>query len=160
MAVSHARSLTEPSGGKKKKYYRKRKKAWLGREPAKTTIGETKVKKVRVRGGNYKFKALKIEYANVFDPKTGKFVEGGIAEQARQVLENLKAVLEAAGTDFSHVVKSTVYLSDIRNFSAFNEVYAEFFPEMPPARSAFQVAALPLGAMIEIEMIAEVEEAY
>jgi len=72
MGVSHARSLTKPSGGKKKKYYRKRKKAWIGREPAKTTVGETKIKKVRVRGGNYKFKALRIEYANVLDPKTGK----------------------------------------------------------------------------------------
>lgn len=94
------------------------------------------------------------------DPETGKFVEGGIAEQTRQVLKNLQAVLDAAGTNFSKVIKSTVYLSDIRNFSAFNDVYAEFFPEMPPARSAFQVAALPLGAMVEIEMIVEVDEAF
>lgn len=72
MAISHERSLTKPSGGKKKKYYRKKKKAWLGREPSKTTIGETKVKRIRVRGGNYKLRALKVEYANVLDPKTGK----------------------------------------------------------------------------------------
>ncbi len=92
------------------------------------------------------------------DPSTGKLVEGGIAEQTRQVMENLRAVLEAAGTDFSKVVKSTVFLSDINNFSQMNEVYTEYFAVEPPARSAFQVAALPLGAMVEIEMVALVEQ--
>lgn len=90
------------------------------------------------------------------DPATGKFVEGGIKEQTRQVLKNMKAVLNEAGTDFPQVIKALVLLDDIKNFADFNEVYAEFFPSNPPARSAFQVAALPLGAMVEIEMIAEV----
>ena len=89
-----------------------------------------------------------------FDPTTGKLIDGGIKEQTRQVMENLKAVLEAAGTDFSRVVKATVFLSDINDFSQLNEVYGEYFPADPPARSAFQVAALPLGAKVEIEMIA------
>ena len=92
------------------------------------------------------------------DPSTGKLVEGGIAEQTRQVMENLRAVLEAAGTDFSKVVKSTVFLGDMNNFAAMNEVYAEFFAGEPPARSTFQVAALPLNAMVEIEMVALVEQ--
>lgn len=92
------------------------------------------------------------------DPSTGKLVEGGITEQTRQVMENLRAVLEAAGTDFSKVVKSTVFLSDINNFSQMNEVYSEYFTVEPPARSAFQVAALPLGALVEIEMVALVEQ--
>ncbi len=88
------------------------------------------------------------------DPTTGVFVEGGIAEQTTQVLKNVQAVLKAAGSDMNHAVKATVFLSDIANFKAFNEVYASFFPENPPARSAFQVAALPLNALVEIEMIA------
>jgi len=88
------------------------------------------------------------------DPATGKLVEGGIQEQTRQVLENLKAILTAARTDFSKVVKSTVFLQDIKNFAGFNLVYAEYFPSEPPARSTFEVGALPLGAMVEIEFIA------
>ena len=90
------------------------------------------------------------------DPAVGKLIEGGIQEQARQVMANLSAVLKAAKTDFSRVVKATVFLDDINNFAEFNEVYSEYFPSDPPARSAFQVAALPLGAMVEIEMIATV----
>ena len=88
------------------------------------------------------------------DPVSGKFVEGGIREQVRQVMANLSAVLKAAGTDLSKVIKATVFLNDINNFNEFNEVYGEYFPSDPPARSAFQVAALPLDAMVEIEMIA------
>ena len=91
------------------------------------------------------------------DPAVGKLIEGGIQEQTRQVMSNLSAVLEAAGTNFSRVVKATVFLSDINEFTRFNEVYSEYFPSNPPARSAFQVAALPLGAMVEIEMTATVE---
>ena len=87
------------------------------------------------------------------DPTTGKFVEGDIKKQTRQVMENLKAILAAAGTDFSKVVKTTVYFNDINDFKQFNEVYAEYFPSEQPARSAFEVATLPLGATIEIEMI-------
>jgi 2-iminobutanoate/2-iminopropanoate deaminase len=88
------------------------------------------------------------------DPGSGKIVEGGIREQARQVMANLSAVLEAAGSGLSNVIKATVFLDDIKNFADFNEVYSEYFPSDPPARSAFQVAALPLGAMVEIEMLA------
>ena len=89
-----------------------------------------------------------------FDPATGKLMDGDIKEQTRQVMENLRAILEAAGTDFSRVVKATVFLADINDFSQLNEVYGEYFQADPPARSAFQVAALPLGAKVEIEMIA------
>jgi 2-iminobutanoate/2-iminopropanoate deaminase len=88
------------------------------------------------------------------DPATGKMVEGGTTAQARQIMENLRAILEAAESDFSKVVKVTVYLSDIKDFADFNEVYSEYFPADPPARSAFQVAALPLEALVEIEMVA------
>jgi 2-iminobutanoate/2-iminopropanoate deaminase len=88
------------------------------------------------------------------DPKTGKMVAGGIEKQARQVLENLKAILEAAGSDLSKVLKATVFLDDISTFAQVNEIYAEYFPEAQPARSAYQVGALPLGALVEIELIA------
>ncbi|NNG00825.1 MAG: RidA family protein [Desulfobacteraceae bacterium] len=88
------------------------------------------------------------------DPVSGQLVDGGIQAQTRQVMKNLSAVLEEAGTKFSRVVKATVFLADINNFSAMNEVYATYFPTDPPARSAFQVAALPLNAMVEIEMVA------
>lgn len=88
------------------------------------------------------------------DPATGNLVEGGIQEQTRQVLKNLQAVLEAAGAGLDSVMKSTVFLQDMAEFTLMNEVYAEFFPDEPPARSAVQVAALPLGARVEIEAIA------
>ncbi len=88
------------------------------------------------------------------DPATGKMVEGGIEEQTRRVLENCRAVLAAAGTDFDRVVKTTVFLADIGDFATVNGIYSEFFPSEPPARSAFQVGALPLGARVEIEMVA------
>jgi len=92
------------------------------------------------------------------DPATGKLVEGGIQAQTRQALTNLAAVLEAAGSDLAHVVKTTVFLQDIGEFKAMNEVYATFFPQEPPARSAVEVAALPLGARVEIEAVAVVRE--
>ena len=104
-----------------------------------------------VRAGNLVFTAGQIG----IQPHTGKLVQGGLEEQARQTLENLQAVLAAAGTDFSRVLKATVFLADIADFARFNGVYAGYFPSDPPARSAFQVAALPLGALVEIEMIAE-----
>jgi 2-iminobutanoate/2-iminopropanoate deaminase len=88
------------------------------------------------------------------DPETSKLIEGDIAAQTRRVLTNLSAVLDAAGTSMSKVVKTTVFLTDMANFKAMNEVYAEFFPANPPARSTFAVAGLPLGASVEIECIA------
>lgn len=89
------------------------------------------------------------------DPSTGLLVEGGIAEQARRVLENLSGVLQAAGSSLDNVVKTTVFLSDMANFAAMNEVYKHYFDtDAPPARSTVQVAALPLGAMVEIECVA------
>jgi 2-iminobutanoate/2-iminopropanoate deaminase len=88
------------------------------------------------------------------DPATGKLVGGPIEDQTRRVLENVKAVLEAAGSGLDQVVKSTVFLTDFSDFQRMNAVYAEFFPDKPPARSAVQVAALPLGASVEIETIA------
>ena len=89
------------------------------------------------------------------DPATGVFVKGGIEEQSRQVLLNVKNVLEAAGSGLDKVVKTTVFLKDINDFAAMNAVYSEFFKTDCPARSAVQVAALPKGALVEIEVIAE-----
>ena len=88
------------------------------------------------------------------DPNTGAFPEGGIKEHTRQSILNAKAILEEAGCSLSNVVKTTVLLSDIADFAAMNEVYASFFSEPFPARSAFAVRYLPKGALIEIEMIA------
>uniref|UniRef100_A0A7V4G8E7 RidA family protein n=1 Tax=Desulfobacca acetoxidans TaxID=60893 RepID=A0A7V4G8E7_9BACT len=86
--------------------------------------------------------------------KNGNKVEGDIVIQTVQVLENLKAILAAAGLGLKHVVKTTVYLADMGDFAEMNRVYAEYFPENPPARSTIQVAALPRGAAVEIEAIA------
>ena len=89
-----------------------------------------------------------------FDPKTGEFVPGGIQEQTRQVLTNVKAILEAAGLTMDNVVKTTVFLQNMSDFAAMNAVYAEFFTEgQYPARSAVEVGALPRGALVEIETI-------
>jgi len=88
------------------------------------------------------------------DPVIGKIVEGGIREQTLQVMQNIGAILKAAGYDYKDVVKSTCLLSDMDNFAAMNEIYAQFYPENPPARAAYGVVRLPLGAMIEIETIA------
>ena len=88
------------------------------------------------------------------DPATGKLIEGDVAAQTRRVLMNLSAVLEAAGTSMSKAVKTTVFMADLTQFSTMNAVYAEFFPANPPARSTVGVAALPLGALVEIEVVA------
>ena len=88
------------------------------------------------------------------DPATDQFVEGGIKEQTRQSLTNARNILREAGTDLTHVVKTTVLLSDMDNFAAMNEVYAEFFQQPYPARSAVAVKTLPKGALVEIECIA------
>lgn len=88
------------------------------------------------------------------DPATGAFAEGGIAGQTRQSLENVKAVLAAGGFTMEDVIKTTVFLKDMNDFAAMNEVYATFFPGNPPARSAVEVARLPKDALVEIEAIA------
>lgn len=88
------------------------------------------------------------------DPATMNIVEGGIEAQTRQVLTNLKHVLEAADSGLNFVVKTTVFLQSMGDFAAMNAVYAEFFPENPPARSTIAVAGLPKGAMVEIECVA------
>ncbi len=88
------------------------------------------------------------------DPATGKLVEGGIEDQTRQVLKNLRGALDAAGCSPSDVLKTTVFLTDIGDYAAVNECYREVFQTDPPARSAVAVSALPLGAMVEIEAIA------
>jgi 2-iminobutanoate/2-iminopropanoate deaminase len=89
------------------------------------------------------------------DPQNGNIVEGGITEQTEQVMKNIGAILEAAGYSYADVVKSTCLLSDMVDFKAMNEVYARYYSENPPARAAFAVKGLPLGAMIEIETVAE-----
>jgi 2-iminobutanoate/2-iminopropanoate deaminase len=107
--------------------------------------------------------AIKLENGLIFtsgqiaiDPKTGQLAEGGIKEQTRQVIENLKAILEASGSGISRVVKTVVYLKNMNDFVSMNEVYAEYFGESKPARSAAQVSELPKGAWIMIEAVAEV----
>lgn len=89
------------------------------------------------------------------DPATGVFPEGGIKEQTRQSLSNVKAILEKVGLTMSNVVKTTVFMADMNDFAAMNSVYAEFFAEPYPARSAVAVKTLPKGALMEIEVIAE-----
>ena len=88
------------------------------------------------------------------DPQTGVFVEGGIAEQTEQVLRNLAEVLRAAGTSLEAVVKTTVFLADMNDFAAMNEVYGRYFSDEPPARSTVQAARLPRDARVEIDAIA------
>ena len=88
------------------------------------------------------------------DPATGKLIDGDISAQTRRVLENLKAVLESGGSSLNQVVKATVYLTDLSAFSKMNEVYAEYLGHVKPARSTVGVAALPLGASVEIDLVA------
>ena len=91
------------------------------------------------------------------DPATGAFAEGGIKEQTRQSLTNVKAILEEAGLSMSNVVKTTVFMTDMGDFAEMNAVYAEFFSEPYPARSAVAVKTLPKGALVEIEVVAAIE---
>jgi 2-iminobutanoate/2-iminopropanoate deaminase len=88
------------------------------------------------------------------DPATGVFPEGGIKEQTAQSIKNAQMILEAAGTDLKHVVKTTVYLANMSDFAAMNEVYSQFFSEPFPARSAVAVKDLPKGALVEVEVVA------
>jgi 2-iminobutanoate/2-iminopropanoate deaminase len=103
-----------------------------------------------IRSDQYVFTAGQIP----LDPATGKLVEGDIRVQAKRVLDNLHAVLDAAGSSMGRVVKTTCFLTDMADFPAFNEVYAEYFGETRPARSTVQVAQLPLNARVEVECIA------
>ena len=90
------------------------------------------------------------------DPASGRFVEGGVEAQTRQALLNIKSVLQDAGSDLSDVIKTSVFLSDIKDFPKMNAVYAEFFEDDPPARSTMEVGALPKLGLVEIEVIAKV----
>jgi len=103
-----------------------------------------------VRSGNFLFASGQIP----IDPATGEFVAGGITEQTEQVMRNVSAILEAAGADLQKVVKTTVFLADMDDFTAMNEVYGRFFGEDPPARATVQAARLPRDARVEIEAIA------
>ena len=103
-----------------------------------------------VRAGNMVFASGQIP----FDPATKEFVPGGIAEQTEQVLKNLKAVFRAAGVEMEQIVKTTVFLADMNDFTAMNEVYGKCFSENPPARATVQAARLPKDAKVEIEAIA------
>jgi 2-iminobutanoate/2-iminopropanoate deaminase len=105
-----------------------------------------------VRAGDLVFASGQIP----IDPATGEFVAGGIAEQTEQVLRNLTAVFEAAGVGLNQVIKTTVFLASMDDFTAMNEVYGRFFGEEPPARATVQAARLPRDARVEIEAIAAV----
>ncbi len=105
-----------------------------------------------VKVGNLVYTAGQIP----LNPATGKLVEGDIAAQTDRVMQNLQAVLTAAGSSLENVVKTTIFLTDMGHYRAVNEVYGRYMADNPPARSAIQVAALPLGALIEIEMVAVV----
>jgi len=103
-----------------------------------------------IKAGEFIFTAGQVG----LDPQSGEIVDGGIEAETRQVLNNIKKILEAAGSSLDRVVKTTVYLRDIQDFAAMNGVYATFFPANPPARSTVQVAALPRGVAVEIDTIA------
>ena len=105
-----------------------------------------------LRAGGFLFTAGQVG----FDPATGELVDGGIGEQTRQVLQNIRAILEAGGSGLAQVVKTTVFLVDMADFAAMNEVYAEVFGTHRPARSTVAVAALPRGARVEIEAVAAI----
>lgn len=101
--------------------------------------------------GNLLFTAGQIP----LDPATGQIVEGDIKDQTERVMQNVVAILEAAGTSIDNVVKTTCFLTDLNDFAAFNEVYARYMGSNRPARSTIQVAALPAGAMVEVETVAD-----
>mgnify|MGYP005864290715 CR=1 FL=1 len=106
-----------------------------------------------VQGGSLLFTAGQVG----IDPRTGKLVEGGLQAQTRQALENIKAIVQQAGSSMSKVVKVTVLLDNIDDFAAMNEIYKTYFPDSPPARTAFEAARLPIGALVEIEAVAQLD---
>ena len=106
-----------------------------------------------IRSGNLVFLSGQIP----LDPQTGNIVEGDAAVQTARVLQNLSAILEAAGSSLGQVLKTTVYLRDLADFAMMNEVYARFFDDVPPARATVEVARLPRNVSVEIDLIAEVE---
>jgi 2-iminobutanoate/2-iminopropanoate deaminase len=106
-----------------------------------------------IRTGNFLFTSGQIG----LDPKTGKLVAGGVAAEAKQALENITTLIKAGGSSLDKVVKTTLFLKDIGDFSTVNEIYAQFFTSEPPARSTVQVSALPGGASFEIEAVATLE---
>ena len=108
-----------------------------------------------IRAGAYVFTAGQV----AIDPATNQFLGGDVTQQTRQVLSNLRAVLEAAGSGLDRVVKTTVFLTTMDNFQSMNGIYTEFFGDAPPARSTIAVAGLPLGALVEIECVALVGQA-
>lgn len=107
-----------------------------------------------IRAGGFVFVSGQIP----IDPATGEFVSGGVSEQTERVLQNLSAVLEAAGSGLDKVVKTTVFLADMNEFAAMNEVYAKFFTGAPPARATVAAAGLPRDARVEIEAVALLAE--
>jgi len=106
-----------------------------------------------IRCGNLLF----VSGQTPLNPETGKIAEGDIQAQARQCLENVKAILEAAGTNLDNVLKTTVFIKDMNNFSKINEIYAQYFTKNQPARSCIEAARLPLDVQVEIEVIAYIE---
>jgi len=108
---------------------------------------------VKITAGKMIFTAGQIP----LDPATGRLIEGDISAQTRRVLENVKAILTASGATLENVVKTTVFMADLGEFAAMNEVYGEYFPTNPPARSTVEVKALPRGARVEIETIVVLE---
>jgi len=88
------------------------------------------------------------------DPATGEMVQGDVEAQTKRVMENLRAVLQAAGAGFEHVVRSTIYLTDLGDFAKVNAIYGSYFPSEPPARATVQVSALPRGSQVEIDVVA------
>ena len=107
-----------------------------------------------IRSGDFVFTAGQIPLV----PETGKLVEDGIEAQTQQVMENLESVLKAAGTSLSNVVKTTIFVTNLADFATINQIYGSYFNSTPPARSTVQVAGLPLGANVEIEVVALVPQ--
>ena len=126
------------------------------REPVKTTHAPAALGPYSqaIKAGGFVYVSGQV----AINPETGEFVAGGIAEQTDRVLKNVAAVLEAAGSSLALVLKTTVFLADMDEFGAMNEVYAKFFTDAPPARATVQAARLPRDARVEIEAVALVQE--